>query len=396
MPDEKIKTKEQLYGFVSDVVKEVMNATWEEMQKANQATLAAMQREAAIEKAEKPERGLMAARFMRAIAAGKGDTDKAARFAKKQWGEQGAILKALEASDASAGGVLIPTEWSGEVIELLREATVFRRMGPRVIPMTTGSMQMSKLTGGATAGYIGESQNLPVSEQTFGQINLTWKKLACLVPISNDLLRFNAYGADTIVRDDSIGAMAFREDAAFLRDDGTEHTPKGIRHWALAAGTFDAQASPDLTKITQDTASAILKMRNADCRMLRPAWFWAPRTELGLKTLRDGNGNLVYKPEMDGGNYWGFPYFTTNQIPINLGTGSDSEIYLCDMADLILGEANRLEVSASDVAAYDDGGTLKAAFSLDQTVLRLIAHHDFACRHQESVVVMEKVLWAPA
>jgi HK97 family phage major capsid protein len=396
MPDEKIKTKEQLYGFVSDVVKEVMNATWEEMQKANQAQLAALQREAAIERVQKPERGLMAARFMRAIAAGKGDTDKAARFAKKQWGEEGAILKALEASDASAGGVLIPTEWSGEVIELLKEATVFRRMGPRVIPMTTGSMQMSKLTGGATAGYIGESQNLPVSEQTFGQINLTWKKLAVLVPISNDLLRFNTEGADVIVRDDCVSSMATREDQAFLRDDGTEFTPKGLRSWVPAANQFDANGTVNLANVTADLAAQILLLREAHCRFLRPAWFMAPRTEFYLLSVRDANGNFAYRDEMLRGTLWGFPYGSTTEIPVNLGTGTDeSEIMLVDMSDVLLGESNSLEVMASDVAAYFDGSQVQAAFSLDQTVLRLIAHHDLQVRHEESLSMMNAVTWEP-
>jgi hypothetical protein len=50
---------------------------------------------------------------------------------------------------------------------------------------------------------------------------------------------------------------------------------------------------------------------------------------------------------------------------------------------------------ASDVAAYFDGAQVQAAFSLDQTVLRLIAHHDLAVRHEESLSVMTGVLWTP-
>ena len=395
MTDEKITTKEQLTGFVSEVVGQVMNAKFDDLQKQNQEHIALFRREAAVARVEKPEKGLMAARFMRAIAAGRGDTGRAASFARKEWGEDGEVMKALEASDAVSGGVLIPTQWSGEVIELLKEATVFRSMQPRIVPMPTGSMQMSKLTGGATAGYIGESQNLPVSEQAFGQVNLTWKKLAVLVPVSNDLLRFNTEGADAIVRDDCVGAMATREDQAFLRDDGTEFTPKGIRNWVPAANTFDANATVNLTNVTADLAAQILLLREAHCRFLRPGWLFAPRTEFYLLSVRDTNGNFAYRDEMLRGTLWGFPYGSTTEIPTNLGGGTESEIMLCDFADILLGESGTLEVMASDVAAYYDGSQVQAAFSLDQTVLRLIAHHDLGVRHENSLSLMDAVMWIP-
>jgi HK97 family phage major capsid protein len=393
-PTEKITTIDQLNGYVSDVVREVMKESFEDLKTQNQELIASFKQERLAERAEKPETGLMAGRFMRAIAFGKGDLDKAASFAKKEWGADGAVTKALEASDAAAGGVLIPTEWSGEVIELLREMTVFRSMNPRLVPMATGAMQMSKLTGGATAGYIGESQNLPVSEQTFGQINLTWKKLAVLVPISNDLLRFNTEGADAIVRDDCVAAMSQREDQAFLRDDGTEFTPKGIRNWVPAANSFAANATVNLANVTSDLAKIILKLREAHVRFLRPGWLFAPRTEFYLLQVRDTNGNFAYRDEMLRGTLWGIPYGSTTEIPINL-SGTDSEIMLCDFADVLLGESSALEVMASDVAAYYDGANVQAAFSLDQTVLRLIAHHDIAVRHEESLALMTAVKWTP-
>jgi HK97 family phage major capsid protein len=393
---EKITTVEQLNGFVSEVVREVMSAELADLKKSNQDAIALAMRSVRAEKIEQPEKGLMAARFMRAIAAGKGDTDKAARFAKKEWGEDGKILKALEASDAAAGGVLVPTEWSGEVIELLKEATIVRRMGPRVVPMPTGSLQMSKITGGATAGYIGESQNLPVSQQTFGNINLTWKKLAVLIPVSNDLLRFNTEGADTIVRDDAVSAMSTREDQAFLRDDGTQFTPKGLRNWVPAGNILPATTVYDLSTVTADLAAQILLLREAHVRFLRPGWLMAPRTEFYLLSVRDANGNFAYRDEMLRGTLWGIPFGSTTEIPTNLGGGgNESEIMLIDFADVLLGESNTLEVMASDVAAYFDGAQVQAAFSLDQTVLRLIAHHDLAVRHEESLSVMTGVLWTP-
>jgi len=348
-------------------------------------------------KAAEPEaqKGAMAGRFMRAVAAGQGDQEKAARFAKKAYGSDDHVVKALEASDLAAGGILVPTEYSTDIIELLRERAVVRSTGPRIVPMETGSVQIPKITGGATASYVGESQNIDPTEPTFGSINLTWKKLAAIIPMSNDLLRLNAISADGIVRDDAVSALAIREDQAFIRGDGTEFTPKGLYNWTPAANKFNATASFDLDKVTGDISTAILKMRNGLSRMISPYWMWSPRTEMYLMQVRDSNGNFAFRDEMAGGRFWGFPFVSTTTIPDTLGSGDKSEIYLFDTADVILGEVNRLEVSASDVAAYYDGSAVQAAFSKDQTVLRVLAHHDLGVRHEESLVVIEGVDWAP-
>lgn len=91
----------------------------------------------------------------------------------------------------------------------------------------------------------------------------------------------------------------------------------------------------------------------------------------------------------------GFPYKSTTQIPINLGAGeNESEIYLADFADVLIGEVPGIEVGASSEAAYHDGANLVAAFSLDQTVVKVVMQNDLAVRHAESVAVLTGVTWA--
>ena len=114
-----------------------------------------------------------------------------------------------------------------------------------------------------------------------------------------------------------------------------------------------------------------------------------------LKSVRDSNGNYAFRDELVAGTFWGFPYYDTTNIPINLGSGDKSEIQLVDMADVLLGESNTLEVTASDVAAYWDGSAVQSALSKDLTVLRVLAHHDLQVRHAESLVLMDGVDWAP-
>ncbi|MDX1812649.1 MAG: phage major capsid protein, partial [Gammaproteobacteria bacterium] len=93
---------------------------------------------------------------------------------------------------------------------------------------------------------------------------------------------------------------------------------------------------------------------------------------------------------------WGFPYGSTTQIPSNLGVGAnESEVYLVDMADAVIGEAADIMLDISTEASYVENSTVKSAFSKDETVVRAISEHDFGMRHDASVSVITAVKWAP-
>ena len=171
-------TKEELVQLIDDVLgeklKDVLQQQSDNQQKWIEKILTAQRQQE--QKAEKPNVG----RLIRALAAGKGDPQKAAAFAQKAWKDE-AIVKALQTDEGEAGGYLVPEEYSSQLIEYLRPLAVVRRMNPVIIPMETGTMSMPAVTGGASAEYIGEGTNVPKSQPTFGQVKLTWKKLACLV-----------------------------------------------------------------------------------------------------------------------------------------------------------------------------------------------------------------------
>ena len=384
-------TKEELIKLVDDVIgeklKDVLQQQSDNQQKWIEKILTAQRQQE--QKAEKPNVG----RLIRALAAGKGDPQKAAAFAQKAWKDE-AIVKALQTDEGEAGGYLVPEEYSSQLIEYLRPLAVVRRMNPVIIPMETGTMSMPAVTGGASAEYIGEGTNVPKSQPTFGQVKLTWKKLACLVPISNDLIRFSSPKADEVVRNDLVGAMAQREDAAFIRDDGTNDKPKGLLNWIAAANKFEANKTVNLANVTIDLAKAIYYLRKNETKFLNCGWILSPGSELYLRTIRDSNGNFAFKGEMDQGRLFGFPFGVTTQVPDNLGDGEDeSEIYFVDFADAAIGESSQVEIEISSEAAYYDGSNVVSAFSLDQTVLRAIARHDFAMRRNTSGAVIQAVTW---
>jgi HK97 family phage major capsid protein len=354
---------------------------------------------------EKMDKGLPFGKAIRALAAAKqngGGADMALDI-MKQWGDgdlseymKAHREKAMAAGEAIAGGFLVPDQFSQDVIDLLRPMSVVRGLGPVSMPMPTGTMRVPKITSGSTGYYIGENSTITKSQVATGQLTLTWKKLAALVPISNDLLRFSSPGADAIVRDDMVRSIAQRENAAFLRGDGTSASPKGLRYWATAANIIAANSTVNLANVTVDLGKLILQLKNNNIPMTRPAWIMSPRSEHYLATVQNGNGFFVFRDEVLSGRLWGFPLAVTTEVPVNLTDGggtNESEIYLVDMADAVIGEAKSLSVDSSGEASYTDGGSLVSSYSQDQTVIRAIAEHDFAMRREESVTLLNQCTW---
>ena len=364
------------------------------------------------EKAAEPqvrEKGLSFARCVRATGAAKiaGTGPDGAIEILKRWGDHDlaekwadARAKALAAGDATAGGFLVPTQFSQEVVEFLRARAVVRRMGTPTMPVPTGTLKVPKISGGATSYYIGENTAATKSEQTTGQITLTFKKLVTLVPMSNDLLRYSSPGADAIVRNDMVNATRVTEDQAFIRGTGADSGPRGLRYWAHSDNIVQAAGTVSVANVFSDLGKLIQKLLDANIPMISPGWLMAPRVEVFLRTLINSNGFSVFRDEMARGTLLGYPFASTTSIPNNLdtsgaGSNDESEIYFNDFAQGIIGESMNLIVDASSEAAYTDGSSVVSAYDRDQTVVRSIAEHDFAMRYDKAVAVLTQVDWAP-
>lgn len=396
--------KRELKDMIAGVVKDQMESSIERQANARPDWASLLNGDHSRESDEVPaEKGLAVARIVRAWTASNGDIDRAKRFADRAWKDAlgknivGFFEKAVSAGDFTGGGFIIPPDIATDIIDLLTPRTIMRAAGTPVVPMPRGTLTMPKQTGDVSANYIGENEDITKSEPTGGQIVLSAKKLSALVPVSNDLLLYNAGNqADTYIRNTMVRRIAIREDKAFLRDDGTQHTPKGLRHWAASGNVYAANTTVNPANIEDDLVKAIDKLEGADVDMSRPVWLMAPRTKNYLAKLREAaGGNLLY-PEMRNSTptLLTYPVFVSNNIPTNLGSGTDeSEVYLVNVPDTLIGEAGGLEIAADSSASYIEGGSLVSAFSRDQTVIRAIVRHDFGCLYEESVAIITGVKW---
>ena len=153
-----------------------------------------------------------------ALAAGNNKQEETYRVAKAHWGSEDQVVKALGGADFTGGGALIKDEFADTFIDRLRDVSVWRNLGTRLVRPATGTMTLPSLETSATAAYSEENAPIVISEATFGQRILQPKRLACMSPVSNELLKWTGGGLDAsaIIEDDCM--MVYRTQFSWTRN----------------------------------------------------------------------------------------------------------------------------------------------------------------------------------
>ena len=328
--------------------------------------------------------------YLRCMAAGEGNLDRAATFAEKAYGPESQVFATLTTNDQDAGGSLVPERVSEDIIEPLRAASVVRRFGPTTLNNDTGVMHLPRITSGANGQWVGEATANNAEDPTTDDIVLTWKKCQAKVPMSKELVLTGGSGVEMKFLNDSVRGIANTEDQAFLRGNGTQHSPKGMRYWALAAN-ITATNGTTASQVEQDFRELIeaLEGNNVTLSEETGVFMMCSRTKNFLSTLRDSNGNLIY-PEMREAQprIHSYRVGITNNIPKNLGGGTESEIYFAHMPDLVIGETTSMETEVlTDVAYTNSSGTLVSTTDRDEILLKVTNRVDFAVQYAEAIAV---------
>jgi len=388
---------EELKGAIAESVKEQLAPIQEKQTQyeETQRKYAEIFDQRGNQQEEKKEPGFTFTRAIKCLTLAKNDPDKALFYATGGGanGSKGmypqdkdvqALLKALSATTPSEGGFLISEQYSRDIIPLLLSKTAVLELGARRIPMPGGNLNMPKLTGGATSYYLGENSNATKSQQTFGNVKLSSKKLVTLVPVSNDLIRNASPEADAIVRDDMIQQMRLKIDYTAMYGDGTAYTPIGIKNGIATANITTATAAATLSADVPGTMIGLLM--NANTPMISTGWIFNSRIWAAFYNLKTTTNQYIYRDEMNRGTLNGFPFRVSNQITTANSTAGTTyfDIFLGDFSEFLFGDEMAFEFMASNEASWYDGSSLQSAFSLDQTVLKITAKHDMALRHNTS------------
>jgi HK97 family phage major capsid protein len=296
------------------------------------------------------------------------------------------VQRVMGGDSLSTGGAMIAPAYAEEVIPILFDMSIVRALGATSIPMPDGNYSQSAGNAAGTVQYDGESDVVTESSPTTQEISMTARRLTGMVAISNELLADSSGRSDRFIRDTLVGAVGDKEDVTFLRSDGTQNKPKGVRYFADdQSQTVNSAATATTATITDELANLEYQVMKNKIRIARGGWGFHPRTLKQLRSARDGNNNLVWGTELAGGTLNGFPFRWSTQIPITLndvGSGSDeSEVYFGNWSDMLIGDTQMMDLAFSTEATYYTGSAYVSAFAKNESVFRSVSRHDTACRY---------------
>lgn len=305
--------------------------------------------------------------------------------------------RSLSAGNFADGGALIPEDLRSEILPLYTANTVIRKYAMNV-PMPSGSITWPRQTSGVAPGYVPESGIAAVSTPALDQLKLSAKKLRVLTPITNDLMRYAGSQTDVWLRNRLATDFAVAEDAAFIRGTGSSATVKGIRYQALGThvtAETKAGAAVTLQELVTDLFDMLDDLKSSNVPF-GPAWRWlsSPTAFSGIAQRLNSNGFFVFQNELIAGRLIGLGFDETTGVPSNLGGSSNqSEMYLIDYANVIVGDARGLELDFVPNATWDSGSGLVSGVSTDQSVFVGTLASDVGLAHDSAASVRTGVDW---
>lgn len=343
-----------------------------------------------IKSAETVKSEIVAARYIKTLAAGRGDKEKGFEIAKFLHPHDKGLMEAYEAKALSAnilsdGGSTVPQALANEIIMPLYTKIGVTKLGGRKIPMNNGNMTVPRIDTSASVNWIGENQPATQSQQVTGDVKLNAKKLGIFTAVSNDLLRSADISADQWILDDIRNRMFVEMDRAMLYGSNTQYQPGGLSK-LLPTGNIQGSSSTPLTTTLISTLYGALGQANV--QMISPGIIINATTEAYLMNLTTSTGAFLFYAEMvERGTIRGIPYAVSNNAAFTAGSPGFVDFFIGDWSEFLVGTQGDLMVETSRDGAYESGGSTFSLLSRDQTGIRVLSLQDYQIRHTASFIM---------
>lgn len=303
-------------------------------------------------------KGTAFTRYAIALARSKGNLLQAAEIAKG-WHDQTPEVETVLRS-AVAAGTTNDSTWAAplieyqtmasEFIDLLRPATIIGKIqGLRRVPF---NVKIPGQTGASSVGWVGEGKPKPVSALAFNTTTLGFAKVAGIVVLTDELVRFSTPSAEALVRTDLVASITQFLDHDFV--DPGKAASAGVSPASITNGLTPVTASgTDAAALRTDVQALFRKFISANLSVAGAVWIMPSTVALTIGLMQNALGQPEFPGiDMNGGTLFGLPVITSENIPANAGSGSP---LTGDGARIVL-------VKASEVLLADDGGvTLDAS-----------------------------------
>lgn len=289
-----------------------------------------------------------------------GDFLHAVRF-----GDEKGRLKGQSMGDNSAGGYLVPEQFSTELLKLSASSSVVR---PRATVIEAGDPPdatlnipvldySANLFGGVTAAWIEEGALKPATEAKFGTIDLSPWELAAVIETTDKLLR-NWSAAGTLFSNLLSSAIASITDLAFLKADGIKK-PLGVLNAANTGANLVVRETTGSI-----TYGDIVNML-ANTKMDGETYTFVAHQSVkpALMKLQDAAGNFIF---IQGNATAGVPsrlagfeiQFTSKTFPL----GTQGDLALVDFSKYLIKDGSGIFIDISNQPKFQENKTIIKAF----------------------------------
>jgi HK97 family phage major capsid protein len=333
--------------------------------------------------------GLMALRYLRAIAVGHDDPMAAVSFAEAStWSAKDAITKSIKAvvgGMTTGGGLATPV--GIDFLAALRPLTALGRLpGVRRVPARTRLLQQ---VGPTRAHWVAQGDAKVVCLGSFTSATLDLKTVAGLTVATEELIASADIDVERALLADLLGAVALEMDIALLSptNSGSASTPASITH---AAGPITV-ASSSIADLDAALGVAVAQLVAAGSDLRSAAWIMSPQLAAAMALLRGSGGSPAY-PALGalGGALAGLPALVSVGLDGNDSDGTSS-IALIDGSAIGMTEgepqlqaSRQASIEMSDTPTGDSAAptatSLVSMFQTDSVALRAVASVDWRLR----------------
>lgn len=231
------------------------------------------------------------------------------------------IAKASDLAEGTSnlGGYLVDPEFQPTLVKLIREKS-FALQECTVVPMGSQVLNLPKEASLVSTAWIDEAGTITASNPTFGQVQLTAKKLAGLTGgVSLELLADSELDIVSMLTEQFAYAKALELDNQVL--NGTGSPVSGML--TAKAGYSVIMTADAFSAITADDLSLMMS-KLSDQEVVNAKWVFNKLITHYIRTLKDSQNNYIYAKPGNGvpGSIWELPYIQSVKGPSTTGTST--------------------------------------------------------------------------
>jgi HK97 family phage major capsid protein/HK97 family phage prohead protease len=319
------------------------------------------------------EPGIKMARFVIAKLAARFDGCPAATYAEERWKDTPEVALALKAAvaagnttDATWAKPLINPAITDDFLPLLRAATIIGKIaGLRKVPF---NVNVPAQTGGGTVAWVGELKPKPVTAMAFAMESLGFNKVAAIVVLSQELVRFSNPSAEAVVRDSLVKDIAAYLDAQFINP--AVAAVAGVNPASITNGAPTAAAT---TNPLADILGLINHFATNNIPVDGLTFLLSPANALALSFRTNLDGSPEFPGiGINGGTYKGLQFITSNTLTTNVVALAPQYILMADDGGVTIDASTEASLQMDSApAAVPDATTVYASmFQMNAVALR--------------------------